>query len=930
MKTKFRIFYQNTRGLRTKLHNFLTSSACDTNDVICISESWLNANISDGEVMDNTYMIFRKDRDSYTSIHTRGGGVFIAVKRNILAEMLPIDKNHIEQIFIKIKSSNNGDLIIGCVYIPPQSPTKIYTDHVETITHLQIKYPDSKLLIIGDYNIPSSIHPEESENVLNNEFILAGCLQINDIRNGYDRLLDRCYCNVDAKVVKSNPLVVEDIHHPALQILMNCNANLKQCNSPSYAFRLADYMAINSLLLRTNWINLYTIETLDDKVNWFYNKIYNIISEHVPVYLKKNNNFPCWFSKKLINKVKQKKKAHVRYKQKHTKSSYEYFKRLRLECKNLSVSCYNNYVSKMEGMINNDASQFWNFVKSKRRNNLDIPSEVQWNDMIASNGDEICNLFASFFQSIYTQDINLPENRDEMQFDKRINDADLSKLTVNYDTVFKQLNQLNVKKGSGPDGVPNIFLRNCAIGLCEPITHILSKSLESGVFPTAWKLSFISPIHKSGIRSDVTNYRPICIQPALSKLFEKIILPQLTVPFKNIISSKQHGFVGGRSTVTNLYLYINYILDSLNQGIEVHAIYTDFSKAFDLVDHGILIDKLKIYGVRGIALEWFRSYLSGRLLQVKVNGFTSNLYCVDSGVPQGSHLGPILFNIFINDIADNLTSNYLLYADDMKVFRRIQSDVDMETLQEDINELYKWCSKNKLKLNINKCTSMSFSRSQYQRQMNYQINDQQLPTVTSVNDLGVTINSKLDFGSHVNKIVSQAFKVLGYIFRSGKDFNNINTLIRLFNALVRPILEYCSVIWSPWTNQLVSSLERTQQKLCKFILHRNSYLGNIDAVYKIYNIKKLSDRRQVVDLTFFFKSINGYLDSPEILELFNFIPTRLNLRDSRILKTTKSSKNYVRNGPLNRISSLVNTHCNNINFFNESPTLFSSEIKKLF
>ena len=122
---------------------------------------------------------------------------------------------------------------------------------------------------------------------------------------------------------------------------------------------------------------------------------------------------------------------------------------------------------------------------------------------------------------IYNQDTILPENREKVQSSKRINDADLSKLTVIYDVVFKQLNQLNVKKGSGPDGVPNLFLRSGGIGLREPITHIFSNSLEFGVFPSVWKLSYISPIHKAGIRSEVTNYRPICIQPALSKLFEK-------------------------------------------------------------------------------------------------------------------------------------------------------------------------------------------------------------------------------------------------------------------------------------------------------------------------------------------------------------------------------------------------------------------------
>ena len=162
---------------------------------------------------------------------------------------------------------------------------------------------------------------------------------------------------------------------------------------------------------------------------------------------------------------------------------------------------------------------------------------------------------------------------------------------------------------------------------------------------------------------------------------------------------------------TCLYLYINYIINAMNQGVAVHAIYTDFSKAFDMVDHEILVRKLNQYGVTGAALDWFR-----RFLQVRVNRFISDEYNVRSGVPQGSHLGPILFNIFINDIADNLLYDYLLYADDMKIFRKITNDQDSHILQQDLNELHRWCVMNKLKLNIGKCSVIHFSRSQNQRQ----------------------------------------------------------------------------------------------------------------------------------------------------------------------------------------------------------------------
>lgn len=158
--------------------------------------------------------------------------------------------------------------------------------------------------------------------------------------------------------------------------------------------------------------------------------------------------------------------------------------------------------------------------------------------------------------------------------------------------MLKVIKNLNDKKGAGPDGIPNLFLKNCAIGLCEPITHIFHKSVAEGVFPREWKLSYVCPIYKYGFKSSITNYRPVCIQSSLAKLFEKLILSQLISAFKNIISTRQHGFISGRSTTTNLYIYTDYIYNALDHGFSEHALYTDLSKAFDTVNHDIQVEKV--------------------------------------------------------------------------------------------------------------------------------------------------------------------------------------------------------------------------------------------------------------------------------------------------------------------------------------------------
>lgn len=370
----------------------------------------------------------------------------------------------------------------------------------------------------------------------------------------------------------------------------------------------------------------------------------------------------------------------------------------------------------------------------------------------------------------------------------------------------------------------------------------------------------------------------------------------------------------------------------MNKGIEMHSIYTDFSKAFDKVDHSILINKLNLYGVRGTALNWIKSYLTERYLRVRVNGHISNEYMVKSGVPQGSHLGPILFNIFVNDIGNDFTSDYLLYADDLKIFRRMTSANDILVLQQDLIKLNAWCQINKLELNISKCAVMSFSRSHGSYSSLYRLGDKELQVVSSMKDLGVLINNTFSFAEHIDKIVLKAYSVLSFIYRSSRDFNNPSTLIRLFTAYVRPILEYCSIIWSPYTNQSTNKIEMIQRKLCNMLRHKvrcSNPLPTIEETYTKYSISLLCNRRKISDLTFFYKIINGSIDSPEILESITFICARPGLRQSRILNTTYTNKNYVLNGPLNRIARTVNELCLEVEFFGGSQRMFINSLKSL-
>ena len=255
---------------------------------------------------------------------------------------------------------------------------------------------------------------------------------------------------------------------------------------------------------------------------------------------------------------------------------------------------------------------------------------------------------AKYFNSNYAADDNT-----DIDIPELINSDILHQISIPKIEVRKCLQKVNVIKNGGPDGIPNIFLRETALTISKPLTIIFNKSLQHGIFPDFWKTSQLVPLPKKGPKSCIENYRPICILNAFSKIFEKVVYRRVFNQVKSEIDINQHGFFANRSVESNLLEYTHFIATALDESTEVHAIYTDFRKAFDRVNHRILCKKLYAIGIRGKLLEWFGSYLKNRRQYVAFCGSKSESFSPSNSVPQGSILGPLLFLIFINDLGIN-------------------------------------------------------------------------------------------------------------------------------------------------------------------------------------------------------------------------------------------------------------------------------------
>lgn len=381
---------------------------------------------------------------------------------------------------------------------------------------------------------------------------------------------------------------------------------------------------------------------------------------------------------------------------------------------------------------------------------------------------------------------------------------------------------------------------------------------------------------------------------------------------KNVISPHQHGFMQGRSTLTNLMSVTQHLADEIDLGGQVDVIYLDISKAFDRIVHSILITKLEMLGVSQSLIFFFSSYLSDRKLVVSVNGYCSAEYTQTSGVPQGSNLGPLLFIIYINDIFDIINhSTSVMFADDNKIYKSISCDKDCSELQTDINKVVHWCRENGMELNTSKCLVVSYTRKTRPIVYTYEINETQLNRKTTVKDLGVVFDSKLSFNEHVNYVVNSALKTLGFIIRNTKQLRNITSIKCSYFSFVRTKLEFCALVWYPYYVCQIISLKKIQRRFLKFLYFLTHHVYPVRSfdqskLLDEFEISSLNFRRIIAWITFLYKLLHGKIDAPHILSRISIHVPRSNLRFSIDFKLSQCRTNVGIKSPLNIICKNAN------------------------
>jgi hypothetical protein len=472
-------------------------------------------------------------------------------------------------------------------------------------------------------------------------------------------------------------------------------------------------------------------------------------------------------------------------------------------------------------------ADFWDTVKPYLSNkNKTAMSKIilNENENIISENENVAEIFNNFFT-------NVAENiGKDYVFDPRNHPSltEIGKLQIaqdtfafqstNTETVSKIITKFNPKKATGADKISVKLLKYSQPALLQPITDLINISIESGIFPDQLKQAQVTPIYKKNDPMDKSNYRPVSILPIPSKIFEKVLSEQLSKYFDKIFNNFLCAFRKGHGCQTTLLRLLEDWKYALDKNEYVAAILMDLSKAFDCLPHDILLAKLHAYGLSEKAVSLLKSYLTDRKQQIKIGNVVSKWDGIKKGVPQGSILGPLLFNVFINDIFSFVNkSNLYNYADDNTLsFHSPNYNELISVLEEESKSLIDWFSFNCMQANPDKFQAIAVGRKTHDKKPEFNIGQTKLSCDDVVKLLGIDIDYNLNFDVHISNLCRKAGRQLNIMKRIGQNLSKLNRLT-IFHTFILSNFNFCPMAWHFCSTANTMKMEKLQERALRFV-----------------------------------------------------------------------------------------------------------------
>ena len=801
--------------------------------IVCVTESHLTSSISDSVISISHFHLFRKD----VSIGVEKHGVCIYVHEAFMVDRVTDITDN--ALMFRLPSFNVHFL---CVYRPPSNSE---TQNNVLAACIQNSIQNKEVIILGDLNLPGiqwshtgclpvgCFPPLQTKflDVFESEGLLQWVAEPTFPRSG--NTLDLILTSENDRIgnVFVEPPMPACDHCPVIFDYVFSGKELElesRVMQHKLSWHKGNYKRLNEELREIDWE--FELKYLDasDSFDRFKDILTTQVLNHVPTLSKKADYKQPWPKNPPRGLLSRRHEAWIAYKRARSlcgrsstmaRDAFSDFSAVNRQVRNFEVMSQASYEHSMIERFGECPKLLHSYIRSKKVAPPTVGPIRLGTGQLSSDPLVMSETLASAFAAVYVKETPA------FQEPHQTFDGTIESIQVTAEDVLSHLQALDANSAMGPDFIHPLVLKNCSEVLSHPLNVIFCRSLAEGVVPSAWKRSTVVPLFKKGARYDPLNYRPVSLTSVCCKTMERIITKQLYeyLESNGIISDHQFGFRPGRSVMEQLLLVYEDISYNMDSGQSVDLVLFDYSKAFDVVCHSILIQKLKLLGVDGQLLSWISSFLSDRVMQVCVHGHTSSTRNVCSGVPQGSVLGPLLFLVYINFVGSKLSCTYKIFADDMKLFASVvRNPVSLHpstdfSLQHDIDVLFKTSLSWGLHMNKAKCAVLRFSRRfRDQSQPLYMLDGTQLPVHHSQRDLGVLVDDSLKFHEHIATVTHRA-SGLCHNFRKSTVCRSVAFMMFLLKTHIRPVLEYASCLWCTEYADDIRKLERVQRRWTKQI-----------------------------------------------------------------------------------------------------------------
>ena len=866
-----------------------------------ITETWIDESHLDAELNIAGYTLLRQDRTRKKAKRGRSSGgvaVFIRDDYAISSEIAyTYTDGVIESLGIHITALN---LILVVTYRSPDNSgqannVKYHSTNKEFKSYLNdlnrflssLPTPTPDILMAGDYNLPHAdwltgeCNPgacrDEQKMVKDlheltlEHFLVQKCSFPTHIRGN---MIDLLFTNNNDLIFDINTFPSPNSDHYLINFSAVYNKPFQSADDEETTLEddIPGFNELNFFDEAIDWNNL--IDNLED-YNWttefrgmdtngmmerFTSVCLDVSRKWVPK-CKKSSKDPSKRQKvprhrrALMRKRARLKKKYVQTKSESSRSAL--LKKLIQIEKDLQKSHSDQREfeeSKAIEKIMTNPKYFYSFGKKFSKVKIAIGPLINSAKKLITSPRQMAEILSEQYSSVFSTPSQESRSPSDIFPDADAdNEPFINNIKFNDNELAEAMGELSANSAPGPDGFPSILLKKCRFALAPPLSAIWQQSLEDGEIPAICKSATVTPIHKGKSRAVPKNYRPVALTSHLIKVFEKVVRKHIVAYMdeNNLFNQSQHGFRGGRSCLSQLLTHFDRITSELEKGHGVDIIYLDFAKAFDKVDHGITLQKLRQLGIRGRLGRWLMCFLTDRVQRVVVQGKRSAPQPVISGVPQGSVLGPLLFLVLIGDIDRDVAHSFVSsFADDTRVGKGIASADDIHHLQTDLKAIYRWSVDNNMTFNSDKFELLRYkgkSSRDLQSTSPYTSDNQSIiEEKEHVRDLGVTLSNDATFTQHIKERCIMVKSKIAWVLRTFRSRERI-PMLTLWKSLIMCHLDYCSQLWSPSRTGNIQSLELLQKSFLKKIsgMSEYSYWQQLEKLH-MYSLERRRERYQII------------------------------------------------------------------------------------